>query len=141
MPDKILTLSFRQVMAMLLQIFQPVPEYRAFYDWFALATPIRQVEPDWYLLKWEPVKGATYGLYLIRESRHAPPLLRAYECGAHNGWGRGYEQAVIEVSLPFGRMLCFWIRWRIIVHKDGPMDWPDRIPLDLTKYKPETEKP
>jgi len=96
------------------------------YEWI-YKLPVNRIakgEKDWYKLKWRPIKNGTYNLY-ITDTHHSWRTkligVRFSDASAHNGWGRSWDGIGFEFGFYF-LILNFWIRWNIIVHKDGAMD-------------------
>jgi hypothetical protein len=88
---------------------------------------------DWYKLKWRPIKttDSKDGTWNMWVAKYTPLLgLRWYANNADNGWGRRWNEVHVEIGFGFFT-ICGWIRWNIVVHKDGPMDGYERVPLDL----------
>ena len=103
--------------------------------------PAYEKEPGWWKLKWRPIFGpkGTYAVYWMNpfmdhcgrwwKSSRGLGVKWGFH-GAHNGWNRSYECFAIEFILLFGS-LNFWIKWNYVVHKDGPMDGGEPVPLTL----------
>ena len=91
----------------------------------------------WYRFRWKLIKNGTYNLYI--SSKHWRGCRRLglciYESGTHNGWNRGWDAISIDIDC-FWFSIYFWIRYNILVHKDGPLDVEKQRPLDLNNNKP-----
>jgi len=107
------------------------------YDWI-YKLPVgkeQKNDPGWYRLKWRPVKRGTCNIYFT-DCHHSWRTkmigVRWGEASAHNGWHRYWDGFYSEFGFYFF-ILNFWIRWNIIVHKDGPSDVKekDRKPLNI----------
>ena len=94
--------------------------------------PVSEVEPDWWRLRWRPIWKHTFSIYILKSFGRNFGF-RTYSCDANNGWNRSYRHQFLEIE-GFGYRITTWIRWRFIVHKDGPSDVADsdKRPLDLT---------
>lgn len=103
------------------------------YEWIYKLKPIRETEGGWWKLKWKPIKMGTYNIYITSCSKswHSKMIgIRFYETNAHNGWHRYWDGLVLEIGFCFF-IINFWIRWNIIVHKDGPSDITPTKPLNI----------
>ena len=91
--------------------------------------PLKEIEPGWWKLKWKPLWRKTFSLYFSSKySRRYGFGLRFYFGGAHNGWGRGFDQVWFDLNLLIWE-LNGWVRWNYIVMAEGPSDmgsvkWP-----------------
>ena len=109
------------------------------YEYVYALTPVREVEPNWWKLRWRPIRHrgidreGTWSIHTSRRYRNYRPIgLRISKSGAHNGWGRSWDSWEIEISLWWVTVTA-WVKYNIIVHKDGPLDVSDekRRPLNL----------
>lgn len=100
-------------------------------------TPVKEVEPGWWRLKWKPIDYGTYhfyswswekafGLYVTRDD-------------ATNGWGRYYKRLDIRFGLGF-RTFNFWIKWDYRVMAEGPLDITPRKPLRIPVHSTSQEE-
>lgn len=109
------------------------------YDkWLYKLTPIRETEPGWYKLRWRPIRNGTWHFYKCKAWPRKWSLgIKIYRGGAHNGWGRAWEDLNIQIC--FGRlgMIEAWIVWNIRVMGEGPGDVAEaqRRPLDLSRVR------
>lgn len=91
--------------------------------------------PGWYKLGWKPIKNGTYNIYVTNTCRswHYKFLgIRFAFGGAHNGWGRSWDDFAIDLGFIFFDV-HFWVRWNFLVMAEGPGDGSDKKPLDLSR--------
>jgi len=109
-----------------------------YLEWYYKLKPIKEVEPDWYKLKWKPIKYGTYNIWFYSAFKSYLPTyligLRFWTSGYNRGWGKQWKGISVEFGLLFFE-IHFWIRWNIIMHKDGPFDCEEKRPLDLSGVK------
>jgi len=103
------------------------------YSWIYKLKPVKEVEPGWWKLRWRPVKntikndGGTWNVYFETGVCGGPWRwwgmlgIQMWKNGAHNGWHRSYDRFDVRIGLLF-LVINFWVKWNIIVHKDGPSD-------------------
>lgn len=110
---------------------------------FHKLTPVKEVEPGWFKLKWKPIKNGTYNLYLtdtawkrkgFRYWKLKSLGVRFFEHGMHNGWGRAADGFHIEIGL-FFCVINFWILYNIVCMREGASDVSERKPLDFINSK------
>ncbi len=108
----------------------------SYEDIYAL-TPVREVEPDWWKLRWRPLWGKTFSIYKSYGKCLGIMLSRN---DVRNGWGRSYKRADLRIGLVVWSFDA-WLHWDYVVHKDGPFDVAesDRKPLAIPARKKETE--
>ena len=111
---------------------------------FIYALPIEsEVEPGFFKLKWRPIKHTreTDGTWNIYCERYPCSFRKwGFESWDHGTHGYGHHRSWDGIAY----RLClwwfaiqFWVRWNVIVHKDGPSDVADdqRRPLDLSEWE------
>lgn len=104
--------------------------------------PAYECEPGWWKLRWKPIWGRTWRVYLWRPwkwDRRPRFWLKCFQSGgfgfrwwrddAHNGWGRSYECLCMEIRI-FVLELGFWIKWNYRVMSSGPGSGTP-VPLEL----------
>lgn len=104
---------------------------------FHLLTPVKEIEPGWYKLKWRPIKNGTYNLFITdtRRSWNTKFLgVMYHNTSAHNGWGRDYDAFSITIGLIFFT-ITFWLHYNISCMAEGAKDGSQKIPLDFSKSK------
>ena len=96
----------------------------------------------WYKLKWKPIKSkpftdppikGTWNIYISRGGASGLGF-RTYNCDDNHGYGGSYKHKFFEVWLIFCE-ITFWIKWNIVVHKNGPIDTSTPHPLGEDKIK------
>jgi len=115
------------------------------YEFLKKLRPLKEMwpekDPGWYKIQWRPIKNGMYNLYITTKGfflgkhfiyRGMGFGIRTWPQGVHSGWNRSWKSFHIELNFLFWT-LNFWIMWNIIVHKDGPSDWHEKVPLDLSK--------
>lgn len=108
------------------------------YEYLYKLRPVREIEPNWYKLAWQPIRGGTWNLYTNRLWYHSIGV-HAYLGGDFNGWGRYCRRLDIKFSL-ISIEVNFWLVWDIRVHKDGPFDQDPKRLLDLTWQPPNNRR-
>lgn len=97
-----------------------VKQTEIFSDVFYNLKPQYECEPGWYKLKWRPIKGQTWNLFMMKYPKWTFRFSKN-DHGHKNGWGR-YSDGV-GYNLFIGKiMVMFWVRWNFKVSKDGPLD-------------------
>lgn len=107
-------------------------------EWLYKLTPVREVEPGWYKLRWRSIRNGTWNFHASRGWSHNWSVgVKITRDGAHNGWGRSWESLSIQISLGRLAVLEAWIHWRIVVMGKGPLDVAEdkRQPLDLSRVR------
>ena len=100
---------------------------RMYPDIYSLK-PLREIDEDWWRLKWKPLWKKTFNLYVSPVYRTLGLGFRCWRGDARNGWNRSYKRLDIEVWLLFWTC-SFWIKWDYIVHRGGPTDMGFLCPL------------
>ncbi len=84
--------------------------------------PVKEFEPNWWTLKWKPIKNGTWNLYTskgyIGYRRFG---LKIEESNAHNGWGRSWDGFSIRLYL-YWIEIDFWLHYNFMCMTDGPAD-------------------
>lgn len=101
---------------------------------YHLLVPVKK-EGDWYKLKWKPIKGETYNLFIINNwaSWKSKWIGIVYTPNnAHNGWGRFYDGIRIQIGFLFFE-IHFWIKYNISCIEKSPADEHIGATLDFSK--------
>jgi hypothetical protein len=73
--------------------------------------PIKEIEPNWFKLKWKPIKNGTYNFYILK---YPDNKIRFRIYTEHvNGWGRSWDGFVIELFI-LGYFISFWVHYNYI---------------------------
>ena len=102
------------------------------YDDIYALKPVREVEPNWWKLRWRPLWRKTFSIYALRLWSHKSIGASVWWEHISNGWGRSYRRIDFRLCLIWWDVNA-WIKWDYRVHKDGPFDVAekDRRPLDI----------
>ncbi len=96
---------------------------------FHKLTPQKEVEPNWFKLKWKPIRNGTWNIYTFK-STVWKIRFSIRDSSAHNGWGRSWDGFAINIQL--GKYeIEFWIHYNLICHRDGAFDANPQIPLSF----------
>lgn len=96
---------------------------------FNLLKPTKEFEPNWWALKWKPIKNGTWNFYISKyPSKKIAFKIR--DSSAHNGWGRSWDGFSIELYLWYG-IINFWLHYNFQCMKDGATDQSPREPLNF----------
>jgi hypothetical protein len=101
------------------------------YDVIYLLKPEKEVEPGWWKLKWKPIFRQTYSFYCMKVWGSYGLAFYTWTSHAQNGWHRSFKHRHFELQI-LNYRFSFWVRWRFIVHQDGPSDATIKRPLDLS---------
>jgi hypothetical protein len=112
------------------------------YEYIYMLKPVKEVSPGWWKLRWKPIKHrgydnkeGTWNFYVSKLYKwHRSIGFTIRSSGEHNGWGRSYDAIGVEIALWFFR-IDFWVKYNIIVCKDGPQDVAeeDKKPIEVPK--------
>lgn len=105
------------------------------YKVLYLLKPNREVEPDWWSLRWRPIWRETVSAY-IENNLHRWSIgtfglgFKMYRSDAYNGWGRRWKHWTIALNIAWWTA-HLWVRWGFVVHRSGPLDQQPREPINV----------
>jgi hypothetical protein len=107
-------------------IYDQAAAFKYYPDIYSLK-PDYETEQGWWKLKWRPLWKKTFRISL-GSWQHYGLGFRFCFSGAHNGWGRSFDQCWFDFHFLVWE-LRGWVRWNYIVMAEGPSDmgsvkWP-----------------